>query len=105
VRSGEVKLLVLLTKADKLNRKDADAALFGTRAYMKQLETEASDITVTLFSALKKLGVAKVAQTLHAWVQGARVVSEAEFAAAAAAANEANAAAAESSAAPTSPPV
>jgi GTP-binding protein len=104
VRSGEVKLLVLLTKADKLNRKDADAALFGTRAYMKQLETEASDITVTLFSALKKLGVAKVAQTLHAWVQAARVVTEAEFAAAAASSAAAATAVAEETTEPGAAP-
>jgi GTP-binding protein len=68
VSNGEIKLLVLLTKADKLNRKDADAALFGTRAFLTEQATAESDITVMLFSALKKQGVAKAAQILHAWV-------------------------------------
>lgn len=68
VRSGEIKLLVLLTKSDKLNRKDADAALFGTRAFLAENASPEADITVMLFSALKKQGVGKAAQILHMWV-------------------------------------
>ncbi len=68
VSTGEIKLLVLLTKSDKLNRKDADAALFGTRAFLAESASAESDITVMLFSALKKQGVGKAAQILHAWV-------------------------------------
>jgi GTP-binding protein len=67
VATGEVKLLVLLTKADKLNRKDADAALRATSEQLASLATEHSDVAVTLFSALSKKGVGDVAQALHAW--------------------------------------
>ncbi|MCV2356757.1 ribosome biogenesis GTP-binding protein YihA/YsxC [Paucibacter sp. B2R-40] len=80
VSTGEIKLLVLLTKSDKLNRKDADAALFGTRAYLAEKASAESDITVMLFSALKKQGVGKAAQILHAWVHPPLNASVAEVA-------------------------
>lgn len=69
VASGEVKLLVLLTKSDKLNRQESDAALRKAQDELGELATEASDVSVTLFSALKKQGVADVAHILHEWVQ------------------------------------
>jgi len=68
VRNGEIKLLVLLTKSDKLNRKEADAALYSTLAHLNTIATAESDVWVTLFSALKKQGVADVAAILHEWV-------------------------------------
>jgi GTP-binding protein len=68
VRSGQVKLLVLLTKADKLSRKEADASLNATTAALGAYAGDESDIGVTLFSALKRTGVADVAQTLRSWV-------------------------------------
>jgi GTP-binding protein len=67
VRNGEVKLLVLLTKADKLNRKQADAALNATIDALGAYSSEEADIGVTLFSALKKAGVDDAAITLHRW--------------------------------------
>jgi len=67
VRNGEIKLLVLLTKSDKLNRKEADAALFATQDFLGGIVTEESDVSVTLFSALKKKGVEDVARALHEW--------------------------------------
>lgn len=67
VGTGKVKLLVLLTKSDKLNRKEADAALRGTSELLAPLATEHSDVAVTLFSALNKKGLGDVAQALHAW--------------------------------------
>ncbi len=75
IASGEIKLLVLLTKADKLNRKEADAVLRSTSDYLGELATESSDVSVTLFSALKKQGVGDVAQTLHTWAHAARPLS------------------------------
>ncbi len=69
VGTGEVKLLVLLTKADKLSRKDADAALRSAGEALGALATEHADIGVTLFSALKKTGVGDVAVTLRQWVR------------------------------------
>lgn len=67
VANGEVKLLVLLTKSDKLNRKEQQAILQSTQDYLGTLATEESDVSVTLFSALKKSGVGDVAQILHEW--------------------------------------
>ena len=68
VGTGEVRLLVLLTKADKLNRSEAAAALGAAQAAIGRIATEASDIGLTLFSALKRSGVDEVATTLHGWV-------------------------------------
>lgn len=67
VRTGEVRLLVLLTKADKLSRREADAALRSTSQALGEFASEASDIGVALFSALTRAGLDDVAQTLHAW--------------------------------------
>ena len=71
VATGEIKLLVLLTKADKLNRKEADAALRSTGEFLAGMTTENSDVAVTLFSALKKSGVGEVALALHEWTHAA----------------------------------
>jgi GTP-binding protein len=67
VGTGEVKLLVLLTKADKLSRKEADASLRTATETLAELATDHADVGVTLFSALKKTGVEDAAQTLHGW--------------------------------------
>ena len=67
VQTGEVKLLVLLTKADKLNRKESAESLRKAQEVLAELGTDDSDISITLFSALKKLGVGDVAETLQGW--------------------------------------
>ncbi len=74
VGTGEIKLLVLLTKADKLNRKEAQAALQACQDFLAELATDESDVAVTLFSALKKQGVADVARILREWVLAAPVL-------------------------------
>jgi GTP-binding protein len=56
-----MKLLVLLTKADKLNRTEASKALSITRL-------QANGSEVRLFSALKKQGVSEAALVLWNWV-------------------------------------
>ncbi len=71
VTRGEVKLLVLLTKADKLNRREADAALAQAGELLGEVATDEADIGVALFSALKRSGVGDAAMALHAWVQAA----------------------------------
>jgi GTP-binding protein len=71
VRTGEVKLLVLLTKADKLSRKEAEASLNATVAALGEYSSEQADVSVTLFSALKKTHLGDVATTLHTWTQAA----------------------------------
>lgn len=68
VASGETRLLTLLTKADKLNRRDADRALADAGVVLGEMATEASDIGLTLFSALSRQGVADAAQALHGWI-------------------------------------
>jgi GTP-binding protein len=70
--NGSVKLLVLLTKADKLNRRDADRSLQQVSDTLAALGTEASDIGVALFSALSKRGVDDTAVLLRAWVDSLR---------------------------------
>jgi GTP-binding protein len=67
IRTGEVRLLVLLTKADKLNRQQAQQALQAAEASLAALAGETSDVGVTLFSALSRQGVADVAEALHGW--------------------------------------
>lgn len=56
-----LKFLVLLTKADKLNRAEQNKALSVTRLH-------AGGGTVRLFSALKKIGVQETAFHLRQWV-------------------------------------
>ena len=70
VSCGQVKLLVVLTKADKLNRKEAQAALQAATDALGAYATEESDVGIVLFSALKKAGVEDLAQTLHGWATG-----------------------------------
>jgi GTP-binding protein len=67
VRMGEVRLLVLLTKADKLNRKEADAALRQAKDVLSNLTTEASNMNIMLFSSVKKTGVGEAAVMLRGW--------------------------------------
>jgi GTP-binding protein len=67
VHNGEVKLLVLLTKADKLNRKEGAESLRNAQAVLSELSSDEADIGVTLFSALNKTGVGDVAEILQGW--------------------------------------
>ena len=56
-----LKFLVLLTKADKLNRSEGAKALSIAKL-------QAGGGEVRLFSALKKQGVDEVAMTLYDWM-------------------------------------
>jgi len=67
VVNGEVRLLVVLTKADKLNRRDARAALALAEQSLEPLASEAADIGVVLFSALSRIGLGDVAEAVHGW--------------------------------------
>jgi GTP-binding protein len=69
--NAEVRLLVLLTKADKLNRRQAQAALGAAQDALGDVATDIADVGVTLFSALSKQGVADVAGALHGWTHRA----------------------------------
>lgn len=68
VSNGSVKLLVLLTKSDKLNRAEANAALASAQAVLGELTTDEADVQMALFSALKKSGVDDAAKVLYDWV-------------------------------------
>jgi GTP-binding protein len=68
---GEVKLLVLLTKADKLSRAEAAKALHAAQHELGEVATPASDIGVTLFSSLDRQGLDDAATTLHEWAHPA----------------------------------
>ena len=67
VRTGEVKLLVLLTKADKLSKREAQESVDAAGTVLGEFVTEASDIGVTLFSSLRRVGVEDAAEQLLAW--------------------------------------
>ncbi len=71
VVNGEVRLLVLLTKADKLNRREAQAALDAAQHSLAGVASEAADVGVTLFSVLSRLGLADAAEALHQWTRPA----------------------------------
>jgi GTP-binding protein len=68
VNTGEVRLLVLLTKADKLSRREADAALRAAQQRLGEMAHEQADVSVALFSALSRQGLEDVAVLLHGWV-------------------------------------
>lgn len=72
VANGAVKLLVILTKSDKLNRKESDQILRQTQEQLAEMATDESDIQIALFSALKKQGVGEVADILRTWAQNCR---------------------------------
>ncbi len=65
--NGCVRLLVLLTKSDKLNRSEATAALASAQQVLGEITTEQADVSVAPFSALKKSGVEEAAMLLYAW--------------------------------------
>ena len=72
IANGAVRLLVLLTKADKLNRREAQAALAALQAVLGEYATDEADVGVALFSALAKTGIDDAALTLHGWAHAAR---------------------------------
>lgn len=69
--NGAVKLLVLLTKADKLNQREAAQSLKAAHDVLGALATDEADVAVSLFSALKRQGVGDAAAALHGWVHSA----------------------------------
>ena len=68
VRTGEVRLLVLLTKSDKLNRREAQASLVAAQALLGEVASESSDVSVALFSVLSRQGLEDAAETVHGWI-------------------------------------
>lgn len=71
VQNGEVRLLVLLTKADKLSRRDAQASLAKAQDVLGEVATDEADIGLILFSALSRQGLGDAAGHLWDWVHPA----------------------------------
>lgn len=67
IGNGEVRLLVLLTKADKISRREGQQALEAAQRVLGEVATEHSDIGVALFSALSGQGLDDAAKTLREW--------------------------------------
>jgi len=65
IDNGAVKMLVLLTKADKLARRAVDAALMAAQETLGATVGEGADVSVAPFSALDRRGVADAAVWLH----------------------------------------
>jgi len=69
--NGQVRLLTLLTKADKLNRSETQTAVRAAQDLLAEVSTENADIGVTPFSALSRLGLGDAAVALHQWTHSA----------------------------------
>lgn len=65
--TGEVRLLVALTKADKLSRHEAQRSLRAAEQVVGEFVTEHSDVGLLLFSSLNRIGLDDLALTLHHW--------------------------------------
>jgi GTP-binding protein len=72
VASGMVRLLVLLTKVDKLSRREAEAARAAAEKCLGEISTESADIALLLFSATQRTGVEDASVHLHRWVVAQR---------------------------------
>lgn len=70
VATGEVRLLVLLTKCDKLSRREAQAALAAAQEALGEVASEQSEVGVALFSALTRAGLGDAAEAVRGWVGG-----------------------------------
>ncbi len=64
---------ILLTKADKLSRQQANATLFKVRKHLEEFFPQCS---VQLFSSLKKQGVDEADGVIGAWLAGGDVPAE-----------------------------
>jgi GTP-binding protein len=69
--NGSVKLLALLTKVDKLNRRDAAAALQAASGVLGEVTSEQGDVSLAAFSALSRAGVDDAARVLYSWTHAA----------------------------------
>ena len=75
LNGGAVRLLVLMTKSDKLTRSAAAQALSSAQSLLAQACPEHADVSVSLFSALKGVGIDDAAMVLRAWALSAAASS------------------------------
>ena len=71
IGNGSVRLLALLTKADKLNRRDMKAAMQTAGEVLAEIASDQADVSLASFSALSRAGVADAARLLYDWVHAA----------------------------------
>ena len=69
IANGSVRLLALLTKADKLNRSETADALRRASALLGDMTSAEADVSLAAFSALSRAGVGDAARVLFEWVQ------------------------------------
>jgi GTP-binding protein len=72
-RRGEMSILLLLTKADKLKRGAARATQLAVE---REVADDAGRISVRLFSALERQGVESVQGVLDQWLEVGHLASE-----------------------------
>jgi len=78
--SGQVRLLAVLTKSDKLNKRDAQTALVAAQEVLGDFSSDEADVGVTLFSALSRAGLDDLAIAVHAWSHPVQALPAAEAA-------------------------
>ena len=71
--NGSVRLLALLTKVDKLNRRDTETALRAASDVLGAVASEASEMSLAPFSALSRVGVDDAARVLYGWTHESSV--------------------------------
>ena len=71
IANGSVRLLALLTKADKLNRSETADALRRAGDVLGEVTSAEADVSLTAFSALSRAGVGDAARVLYEWVHAA----------------------------------
>ena len=71
IANGSVRLLALLTKADKLNRSETADALRRGSAVLGDMTSPEADVSLAAFSALSRAGVGDAAQLLYDWTHAA----------------------------------
>lgn len=72
---SELPVHILLTKADKLKFGPGKAVMWKVRKQLQQ-ENLNAQITLQLFSALKRDGLEQLADVLHEWYKGSEITCE-----------------------------
>ncbi len=74
VCNGSVKLLVLLTKVDKLNKSELRSALASAQTSLAGMGTPEAEISLAPFSATQRVGLLDAAVAIEAWRAPLRAV-------------------------------
>jgi GTP-binding protein len=66
IANGSIALMTLLTKADKLGKRDVDRAVSEANRFLEGIATEAADVSLVAFSAFDAESVGAVARLIRA---------------------------------------